>query len=223
MCGRFVQDLDSGMLAAIYNLPFAPQLAPRYNIAPSQTVVAVRQQPNGARELARLQWGLVPPWAKHPAIGHKLINARSETAHEKPSFRQALKARRCLVPASGFYEWQQQGREKQPYYIRRSDGAPLALAGLWESWSAPDGQPLETCTILTTRANALLRQLHERMPVLLPRERFDLWLDRRVDDVKLLAELLRPAPAEPLESFPVTREINRPAYDRPDCIQPLTD
>jgi putative SOS response-associated peptidase YedK len=223
MCGRFVQDLDSGMLAAIYNLPSVPQLAPRYNIAPSQPVVAVRQQQIGVRELTRLQWGLIPSWAKDPAIGHKLINARGETAHEKPSFRQALKARRCLIPASGFYEWQKQGREKQPYYIRRCDGAPLALAGLWESWSSPDGQQLETCTILTTSANPLLQQLHERMPVLLPDERFDLWLDQRVDDVKLLGELLRPAPAELLEIFPVTREVNRPAYDRPDCIRPLTD
>jgi putative SOS response-associated peptidase YedK len=222
MCGRFVQDFDSGMLAAIYNLASASELPPRYNIAPSQPVAAVRQQQAGARELTMLQWGLIPHWAQDPAIGHKLINARSETAHEKPSFRQALKTRRCLIPASGFYEWQQRGKEKQPFYIRRRDGEPLSLAGLWERWTAPTGDILETCSILTTSANDLLQQLHERMPVVLQREQFGLWLDRAVSDSKLLGELLQPCAAELLESYPVTREINRPAFDRPECIQPLT-
>jgi putative SOS response-associated peptidase YedK len=221
MCGRFVRDIAPELLSAIYNLPTVPDLPPRYNIAPSQPVAAVRQNAAGERELACLQWGLIPPWAKDPAIGHKLINARSETAHEKPSFRQALRARRCIIPASGFYEWRTEGKARLPYYIHRRDGEVLSLAGLWERWTPPAGAPLETCTILTTAANSLVRQFHQRMPVLLDRQVFALWLDCDIADSNRLAELFQSLSGEELEAYPVTRDVNSPGHDHPGCIVPI--
>jgi putative SOS response-associated peptidase YedK len=221
MCGRFVQDIAPELLATLYNLPAVPELPPRYNIAPSQQVAVVRQDAAARRDLTPLRWGLIPPWAKDPAIGHTMINARSETAHEKPSFRQALKSRRCLIPANGFYEWRKQGKERLPHFIHRRDGGLLSLAGLWERWTSPEGAPLETCTILTTAANALIKPFHERMPVLLEKTTFDLWLDREVVDVARLVELFRPSPDELLDVYAVSQAVNSPRHDAPDCIRPV--
>lgn len=205
----------------LYRLSSAPDLSQRYNIAPSQHVAVVRQQNGGDRELTSLQWGLIPSWSKDSAIGYKLINARSETVHEKPSFKQAFHARRCVIPASGFYEWEKRGKEKIPHYIHLRDGDIMSLAGLWERWKSPEGEELETCTILTTAANSLVIRLHDRMPVLLHRAEFDIWLDRENDDVNRITELFQPYPSYQLEEYVVTRDVNSPRNDSPDCIIPI--
>ena len=162
MCGRFVLEISLDQLMKVYRLSSIPNLSPRYNIAPSQQIAVVRQQNGSDRELTLMQWGLVPSWSKDRAIGYKMINARSETVHEKPSFKQAFHARRCIIPASGFYEWEKSGGEKNPHYIHFRDGKVMSLAGLWERWTSPDGEELHTCTILTTTANGLINTLHDR-------------------------------------------------------------
>ncbi len=204
----------------VYRLTSMPDLSPRYNIAPSQQTAVIRQQNGGDRELTSLQWGLIPSWSKDPAIGYKMINARSETVHEKPSFKQAFHARRCIIPASGFYEWQKAGKEKIPHYIQLRDGDIMSLAGLWERWKSPEGKELETCTILTTAANSLVKKLHDRMPVILHRAEFEIWLDRDIDDVSRLTELFHPYPSDQLEEYVVTKDVNSPTNDSPACIIP---
>ena len=220
MCGRFVLENSPEQLTKVYRLSNTPDLSPRYNIAPSQPVAIVRQHNGGERELALVQWGLIPSWSKDPKISYKMINARSETVQDKPSFKQAFRSRRCIIPASGFYEWDKAGKETIPHYIHLRDGDVMSLAGLWERWKSPEGQELETCTILTTAANSLVKRLHERMPVILHREEFDLWLDRDVDDVNRLAELFHPYPADQLEEYVVTKEVNSPSNDYPGCLVP---
>lgn len=220
MCGRFVFEHSPEQLLKLYRLSSVPDLSPRYNIAPSQQIAVVRQQNGGDRELTFLQWGLIPSWAKDPAIGYKMINARSETVHEKPSFKQAFHARRCIIPASGFYEWEKAGKEKIPHYIHLRDGGIMSLAGLWERWKSPEGKELVTCTILTTAANNLVKKLHDRMPVILHRAEFDIWLDRDIDDVNRLTELFHPYPSDQLEEYVVTKDVNSPNNDSPGCIIP---
>ena len=201
-------------------------LRPRYNVAPSQDVAAVRANDEG-RTLAMLRWGLIPAWAKDSAIGHRLINARSETAPEKPSFRSAFRHRRCLIPADGFYEWKREGKTRQPWLFGLSDGKPFAFAGLWESWTVPQGAALtgslaergpgdavETCTILTTAANETVAPVHGRMPVILPPEIYDPWLAGK--DVPLA-----PYPADAMTAHPVSTLVNRPANDDPRCVEPV--
>ena len=221
MCGRFVLENPAEQLTKAYRLSSVPDLSPRYNIAPGQQVAVVRQNHGDTRQLVTMKWGLVPSWSKDPAFGNRLINARSETVHEKPSFRQAFRSRRCIIPASGFYEWHQAGTKKVPHYIRLRDGQIMSLAGLWEKWKAPQEEEIETCTILTTAANGLVRQFHDRMPVILHSEEFDLWLDRDVDDVDRLAELFHPYPSDLLVEHPVTMEVNSPRNDDPGCILPM--
>jgi len=221
MCGRFVLAATGGELAAVYALAAIPELAPHYNIAPSQQVAVVRAASSGERELAMLRWGLIPPWAKDASIGSRLINARSETILEKPSFKGAFRARRCILPASGFYEWQRRGRERIPRYFRLRDGAPMSLAGVWERWRSPEGETLESCTILTTAANDLVRPLHERMPVLLDEASFGRWLHDPPAEAESLLELLTPYSAERMEAWVVSRDVNRTGYDHPECIRPL--
>lgn len=201
-----------------YQLSSLPELLPRYNIAPSQQVAVVRQQNGGVRELSFLQWGLIPSWSKNRAIGYKMINARSETVHEKPSFKQAYSFRRCIIPASGFYEWEQTGTAKAPHYIHLGDGDIMSLAGLWEKWKSPTGNELQTCTILTTTANSLVKRLHERMPVILHQEEIDLWLRRDIDDVNCLQQLFHPYPADQLEDYVVSQEVNSVQNDFPSLI-----
>jgi putative SOS response-associated peptidase YedK len=221
MCGRFT--LTAPVEAARLLFPLFDlsdlDLPPRYNVAPTQALLAARAGPDGRPEPALLRWGLVPPWADDPAIGNRLINARADTAATKPAFRSAFRRRRCLVLADGFYEWQKAGAKKQPYYFRLGHGEPFAFAGLWEHWDK-GGSPLETCTILTTDANELVRPVHERMPVILPRENFERWLDPSRQDVAELEALLRPLPAEAMTGYPVTPLVNNPRNEDPRCIAP---
>jgi putative SOS response-associated peptidase YedK len=222
MCGRFTLTDPDADLAVQFNLPEIPELAPRYNIAPTQPVAAVRVAANGSgREMVLLRWGLIPFWAKDPNIGTRMINARSETVGEKPAFRAAFKRRRCLVVADGFYEWQKQNGTKQPFYVRLRDARPFAFAGLWESWKGPDANPIESCTLLTTQPNDLLRVVHSRMPVILQPQDYELWLDPEVQEPQRLQPLLRPYSAEEMETYAVSRYVNSPDNDDPRCIDPL--
>jgi putative SOS response-associated peptidase YedK len=193
------------------------EVPPSYNVAPTQQVAAVLED-EGGRRLEMLRWGLVPSWAVDSDIGSRMINARSETAPEKPSFRRAFRGRRCLIPADGFYEWKREEGGKQPYYFRMQDGRPFAFAGLWESWDKGDGT-LRTCTILTTRANPVLEGIHDRMPVILPRDAYNAWLDPDADREEL-GELMIPYPHDDLEAYPVSRFVNSPRNNDERCVEP---
>jgi putative SOS response-associated peptidase YedK len=224
MCGRFTLATPEQDLVVQFNLPEIPELQPRYNIAPTQPVAAVRvPMPDGDRELVMLHWGLIPFWAKDPGLGARLINARSETVADKPAFRAAFRRRRCLVPADGFYEWQKQNGTKQPFFIRLQDGRPFAFAGLWERWQDQDGGVIESCTLLTTRPNELLQPLHNRMPVILHPHDYALWLDPEAQDIDALHRLLNPYPPGEMEAYPVSRYVNAPQNEGPDCILPLAE
>ncbi len=222
MCGRFALTTPAQDLAKIFDLWEVPPLVPRYNIAPSQEVAVIRTD-DDHRRLDLLRWGLIPSWAKDPAIGYKTFNARCETAHEKPSFKAAFKKRRCLVPASGFYEWERFGSTKQPYYIQRIDGKPLAMAGLWEAWSdRVSGEAVESCTILTTCANGLISTIHERMPVILDLEGCDLWLDGPDQDLTVVQKLFAPVPENILQMEAVSDYVNKAGHEGPECVEPKT-
>lgn len=222
MCGRFTLRTPAQQLAEHFQLPlFADEpLAPRYNIAPSQAVLAIRNGPDGQREWARLRWGLIPHWAQDATSGNRPINARSETAAEKPAFRVPFTQRRCLIPADGFYEWA--GAARRGYFIHRPNGAPLALAGLWDEWTGGDG-PVQSCTILTTAANERLRPLHERMPVILEPPAYAAWLDPRPQGVERLKALLQPLANDALTYYAVGKLVNSPAHDAPECLRPWDD
>jgi putative SOS response-associated peptidase YedK len=222
MCGRFTLFEADKVLSRGFGVSGIPPLSPRYNIAPSQPVAAVRATPTGeGRELAFLRWGLIPSWSKDPAIGNRLINARAETAQEKPSFRSAFRRHRCLIPTNGFYEWQRLERGKQPYFVRMRDGQLFAFAGLWDRWESPDKDVIETCTILTTAANTVLAPIHDRMPVILPPTEYARWLDPALRDPDSLAPLLVPFPPEEMLAFPVSPRVNAPTVDDEKCIAPL--
>lgn len=222
MCGRFSLSTPAEILADRFQLTSAPSLAPRYNIAPTQPVAAVRLTPgHEGRMLELLRWGLIPPWAKDPSLGAQLINARAETAATKPAFRAAFRQRRCLVPADGFYEWQREGLRKQPFYIRMRDGKPFAFAGLWEHWEGLDGAAIDSCALLTTEPNELLRPVHDRMPVILDPRDYELWLDPEVRKLERLTPLLRPYPPEDMTAYPVSPRVNNPRNDDPLCTEPL--
>lgn len=221
MCGRFTLSVSAEDLARLFALAPSqvPPLLPRYNIAPTQPVVVVRTDRAGDREAVFMRWGLIPSWARDPAIGGRMINARSETAAEKPAFRAAIRRRRCLVPADGFYEWRAEGRIKQPYYIHPAEGVLLAIAGLWERWLAPDGGDIETCTLLTTAANEAVAALHDRMPVILAPQDFSRWLDPAVTDPAAIADLLRPVAPDRLTWQPVSTRVNRVGEDDADLLR----
>ena len=222
MCGRFTQTASPAVIAQEFGVTVPPLLTPRYNIAPSQPVATIRIEPDTTtRQLVLLRWGLIPSWAKDPKIGHQCINAKAETVAEKPSFHAAFKARRCLVIATGFYEWQIQGKAKQPMWIGLKSHRPFAFAGLWEQWQPPDGTAIESCTILTTEPNELLRPIHNRMPVILAPTAYDQWLDPAVKQTTSLQALLRPYPSEELLAYPVSTLANNPRHDAPDCLEPL--
>jgi len=219
MCGRFTLFDSVSILSKEFGVPISFDLAPRYNIAPSQPTLAVRVFPeNGKREFAWLRWGLIPHWAQDSSIGNRMINARAETVAEKLAFRDAFRQRRCLIPASGFYEWKKGERRKQPYYIRGKDGHLFAFAGLWDLWKGPDGSPVESCTLITTDANDLVAQLHDRMPVILPPAAYDLWLNAEIQDRGRLSSILHSYPAEEMEAYPVGLFVNDPKVDEPRCI-----
>ncbi|PMB34925.1 hypothetical protein CEN40_19870 [Fischerella thermalis CCMEE 5205] len=222
MCGRFTLSVFPEVLTQIFEVEKIPDFKPQYNIAPTQMVLVVLYNSEGnKREIQRLRWGLIPSWAKDQSMGAKLINARAETVAEKPAFRRAFKRQRCLVVADGFYEWQQQDGKKQPYYFRLSNGKPFGFAGLWEEWQSSEQERIKSCTILTTQANELLQMVHDRMPVILQQENYDLWLDPQVHDVELLQPLLRPYPSEAMTSYPVTTLVNSPRNNSAECITPV--
>lgn len=220
MCGRFALVTEKKILEMLYQLEIREDLRPRYNIAPSQDILALRRSPeDGNRELVSLKWGLVPFWAKDASIGNRMINARSETAAEKPSFRNAFKKRRLLIPASGFFEWKKEGGARQPYYVYAKNNRPFSLAGLWERWDKGE-QPIESCTILTTEPNNLLVSLHDRMPVIIMPGDFEKWLDPLTASSEL-HQLLKPYPPGEMVLHPVSRQVNKSAHDSPELIEPL--
>ena len=221
MCGRFLQTTSGAVLAARFQLATPPGLAPRYNVAPSQPVGAIRIAADGSREWVRLRWGLIPAWAPEPRTAYSTINARAETAAEKPTYRQAFRRRRCLIPADGFYEWRKVDARKQPYCIAPADGQPFAFAGLWERWER-DGRVLESGTILVTQANALLASIHDRMPVILDPADEARWLDPALTDPAALRPLLVPCPPERLRLWPVSPAVNHPRHEGPDLMAPVT-
>ena len=223
MCGRFTQTATPEVIAEQFHLDDLPLLTPRYNIAPSQQVAAIRLNLDASkRECVVLRWGLIPSWAKDPKIGNQCINAKAETVAEKPAFRAAFKKRRCLVIADGFYEWQLQGKQKQPMWIGLRDRRPFAFAGLWEHWSPTDGEPIESCTIITTQPNALMASIHNRMPVILDAKDYAAWLDPAFQHVDTLNTLLRPFPSEHMTAVPVSTLVNNPRHDAPQCLEPVS-
>ena len=219
MCGRYTLRTTPEIMREEFAVAEVPPLSPRYNIAPTQPVVAVRQAASKeARELVLLRWGLIPSWADDPSIGNRLLNARAETVADKPSFRSALRSRRCLILADGFFEWQSRKGPKQPYYFRLRDERPFAFAGLWEQWSRGE-TPIESCTIITTQANELVRPVHERMPVILPPKVYAVWIDPEEQRTERLQSLLGPYRADEMVAYPVSMRVNSSRYDDAECIE----
>jgi len=221
MCGRFVIHSLPERLAEMFEVEDFPSFAPRYNLAPSQLAPIIRAGADDRREALLLDWGLVPGWADDPAIGQRMINARSETAAVKPSFREALRSRRCLVPANGFYEWLRVDEQRQPCYVQASDNEPFAMAGLWETWRG-DEQELQTFTVLTTNAGDDLVDLHHRAPVILAAQNWQQWLERRPLTDDQLRELCGALPPGSLHYHPVSPRVNKPANDDPGCLEAVT-
>ena len=217
MCGRFVQAVPGEVIGELFGVAALKAYPARYNLAPSQNALVVRETPAG-RELAWVRWGLVPSWAKEAAIGSRLINARIETAADKPAFRQALARRRCLIPVSGFYEWHAVAGRKRPYFISFDDRPCFALGGLWESWNGGGGVPVETFAVLTTRPNEVVAGLHDRMPVIVPPDHAGAWLAPVALDQELATSLAIPHDARGMVAWPVTSRVGNPGYDAPDCI-----
>ena len=220
MCGRFIQCTSGEALAERFHLPIIPDLTPRYNVAPSQSVGVIRVTHAGHREFVALRWGLVPAWSPEPRTAYSTFNARAETVADKPTYRHAFRRRRCLIPADGFYEWRTVGKRKQPYCIAPTDGEPFAFAGLWERWER-DGTVVESCTIVVTTANATIAPLHDRMPVILARADEARWLDPALTDPAILQPLLVPCAPERLRVWPVGTAVNRPSSEGPDLMTPL--
>ena len=225
MCGRYSLKTPADTLAKHFQLTKPPSVSPRFNIAPSQPIAIVRiHVPQKDRECVQVRWGLIPSWAKDPSIGNKMIIARAETVAEKPAFRGPLARSRCLVPADGYYEWQREdrlGRRKQPFYIRLRDGRLFAFAGLWERWAGPDGKIVESCALLTTEPNESLKDIHDRMPVILAQADYDQWLDPAVRQAELLRPLFRPYPPDDMTAYPVSLSVNDPGHDDAGCIEPV--
>lgn len=225
MCGRYtLAHFTPDELKRIFLLQNLPDLRPRYNIAPTQNIAAIREdRDTRERNLELLRWGLIPSWAKEEKISARMINLRDDTVTQKPSFKGALRYRRCLIPADGFYEWTDAGpgAKKQPVYIRRRDGAPFAFGGLWDHWVSPTGAEIESCTIITTEPNDLVRPVHDRMPVIIPGASYEEWLDPDNHDGEVLGTLLAPYPPDEMEAYPVSQYVNSPAHEDAQCIQPI--
>lgn len=222
MCGRYTFTKPSDIVAMQFQVEVPLEIMPRYNIAPTQVSLIVRERivnNRPKRELAAAQWGLVPSWAKDPSIGSRMINARSETLREKPSFRGPFKYRRCLVPADGFYEWQTVEKSKYPFHIGMRDRSLFAFAGLWEEWEQPEGY-LETFTIITTEANEKTKTLHDRMPVILEQRDYAEWLNPYNQKSETLEHLFQSYPATDMEIYPVSTAVNRAGVDSPELIVP---
>jgi putative SOS response-associated peptidase YedK len=220
MCGRFTISASPDAIRKFLGYAEKPNFPPRYNVAPTQPVPIVRLE-NGARRFVLVRWGLIPSWVKDPREFSLLINARAEGILEKPSFGAAMKRRRCLVPADGFYEWQKTPRGKRPFYIRARGGGPMVFAGLWELWTDRDGGELESMVIVTCPANQLLAPIHDRMPAILPPKDFDAWLDAEKVDAKAATALLQPAPEKLLEAYEISTRVNSVRNDGPELIAPV--
>lgn len=220
MCGRFVRSSSLRSIAEVFGLD-QPDLSfePSYNVAPTQKILIINNE--GRKQIVSCRWGYVPSWAKDIAIGNRMINARAETVATKPAFRSAFKKRRCLIIANGFFEWLSQGRRKVPIYIRLKSDQPFGFAGLYNTWISPEGEAVCTCTIITTEANELLSEVHDRMPVIMPRDKEDFWLDPKNGDFDGLLSVLRPCPPDELECYRVSSRINSPAYDSPENLTPV--
>lgn len=224
MCGRYTITVMLGELMLRYGIEAAslPGHRPKYNVAPGQMIAAVISDGKTNR-LGELRWGLIPPWAEDEKIGNRMLNARAETAADKPAFRGPLRRKRCLIPTDGFYEWRKdESGGKQPMRIVMKHGGLFSMAGLYETWTAPDGRRVHSCTILTTEPNALIAPLHNRMPVILRPEDEALWLDRTVEDPAELRHLFAPYPGDEMEAYPVGQAVGNVRHDEPDCIEPLT-
>jgi len=220
MCGRYAFFSPAEAVKRTFALDLLPELMPRYNIAPTQSVAALRVAAEGRRSLVMLHWGLVPHWAKERAIGNRMINARSETLAEKPAYRDAFRRRRCLVLADGWYEWQAAPGGKQPWFVRLRDPRPIAFAGLWERWKDPArGELLESCTIVTTDASESVRKIHDRMPVVLPEQSWDRWMDPAYSDADALSKMLGPYDTKALQAWTVSRLVNAPKNEGPKLIE----
>lgn len=225
MCGRFTLRQTPEEIAVSFQLSAIDEqiITPQYNIAPTKTIAAITlDAKNSQRQLKGLRWGLIPSWAKDDKIGYRLINARAETLSEKASFRNAFKNRRCLILADGFYEWQKTEKQKQPYYFQLKDKKPFAFAGLWETWQPPDGEIIASCTIITTEANELVKPIHDQMPVILSPDAYDQWLDPKMKQSEIITPLLKPYDEQAMETYSVSQAVNRPSYNQPDCIEPLS-
>ncbi len=220
MCGRFTDGSDTEKIAKKLKVPKEkiPPRRKRYNVAPSQPVLTLFGSTNKRKIFDYFQWGLVPSWARDPAIGSRMINARAETVSEKPSFKGLLRNSRCLIVADGYYEWKREGAKKQPYYFRMKDQEPFTFAGLWSHWINVDGSEIKSCTIITTKANSLTQSIHDRMPVILAEEKHDFWLDSNNYKSNDLLPLLRPYSSDAMESYPVSTEVNSPQNDSPENV-----
>jgi putative SOS response-associated peptidase YedK len=231
VCGRYTSTSTSEQVAVFFAAEEVKteELPLRYNVAPSQLVYAIaerrRTDDQPQRQLGSFRWGLVPSWAKDPSIGNRMINARAETLSSRNAYKRALVRHRCIIPADAFYEWQirelEGKRQKAPYVIRRRDGSPLAFAGLWEVWHDAEDQPLRTCVIITIEANRLLAPIHDRMPVVLPPDAWDEWLDPENQDVSRLQKLLVPAPAKEFEAYEISTLVNNVRHEGPELIEPI--
>jgi len=220
MCGRYVIISSPDAIRALFGYDERPNFPPRYNVAPTQPIPVVRLA-DGKRSFALMRWGFIPSWVKDPKTVSLLINARGESVLDKPAFRNAMRRRRCLIPADGFYDWRA-GEPKRPYFVRAKSGAPLAFAGLWETWTGPNGEEIDTVAIVTTRANRMLSAIHERMPVIVAPEGFDLWLDCAKVDAMTAAALIVPAPEALLECYEISPAVNRVANDSAELIAPAS-
>jgi putative SOS response-associated peptidase YedK len=222
MCGRFVLISDLAEITTEFDVQeISGNLQRSYNIAPGHTIAAIID--DGSKRLIQLTWGLIPSWAKDPSIGNKLINARGETVAEKPSFKAAFKKRRCLIVANGFYEWQKRGKIKIPVFVRLKSDKPFGFAGLYETWISPDKQELCTCTIITTEANELLQPIHNRMPVIVPKDQENIWLDSEKDDTTHVFSILKPYAHNEMVAYEVSSLVNSPQHNSPDCITPVSE
>jgi putative SOS response-associated peptidase YedK len=223
MCGRYRLSRRKQIIEGHFDsVPWEDNWKPRYNIAPTQPVPVIRQNPKQpVRQLSLMKWGLIPNWAKDPSIATGTINAKSETAATKPAFRDPLKSRRCLIPADGFYEWARTGKSKQPFCFEVDNGRLFAFAGLWERWRDPSGQWVKSCSILTTTPNAVTSAVHDRMPVILAPDSYDLWLGPGMQNVAAISELLKPYDARLMRSYPISSRINHVANDDEECSRPV--
>lgn len=221
MCGRYAVVTSPEMLRKLFRYIEQPNFPARYNIAPTQPIAVVRMQ-EGQRHFALVRWGLIPSWVKDPKTMSLIINARGETVREKPAFRAPMRRRRCLIPADAYYEWQRAGTHKRPFLIRQRSREPMAFAGIWETWTGPNGEEMETAAIITTTANQTLRPIHDRMPVIVPPAAFEVWLDHAGEDTQAAAELLVPAADDAMEAYEISARVNRPGNDDPSLFDPVT-